>query len=72
MVLEDTWAPCVLESREDFGDWKGQSAYTAYRFRFKQGAKAVLPLELGQEVTFVVLDDRNRPTRASFPAPKSK
>ena len=38
-----------------------------YRFKLKQGNKAILPLELGQEVTFVGLDDRNRPVRASFP-----
>jgi len=67
MVLEDTWAPCLLEAREDFGEWRGGPAYTAYRFRLKQGAAAILPLELGQEVTFVGLDDRNRPVRASFP-----
>ncbi|KAH8070536.1 cytochrome-b5 reductase [Aureococcus anophagefferens] len=68
VVLEDTWAPCVLEATEDFGDdGAGGAAYTAYRFALKQGGKAVLPLELGQEVTFVGLDGRNRPVRASFP-----
>ena len=67
-VLGDTWAPCALESREDFGDaGDGAAAYTAYRFALKQGARTALPLELGQEVTFVGLDDRNRPVRASFP-----
>ena len=67
ITLEDTWAPCLLEAREDFGEWRGGPAYTAYRFKLKQGSKAILPLELGQEVTFVGLDDRNRPVRASFP-----
>ena len=23
ITLEDTWAPCLLEAREDFGEWRG-------------------------------------------------
>ena len=28
ITLEDTWAPCLLEAREDFGEWRGGPAYT--------------------------------------------
>lgn len=61
VTLPESWAPSLLEDREDHGD------YVTYRFALKAGPNCALPLKLGQEVTLMCLDDKNRPVRASFP-----
>lgn len=61
VTLPESWAPSLLEDREDHGE------YVTYRFALKAGPNCALPLKLGQEVTLMCLDDKNRPVRANFP-----
>ncbi|KAJ8604001.1 hypothetical protein CTAYLR_003339 [Chrysophaeum taylorii] len=66
-TLPEMWAPCLLQDRREAGD-----GYVAYRFALKAGPGFVLPLSLGQELTVMCLDDKNRPVRASFPLASSR
>ena len=57
-VLVDAWAPCALQSREPL------DGYTIYRLALRSGPKHVLPLEVGQAIAVMCLDDKNRVVRS--------
>lgn len=61
-TLPEVWSPCILEERDQLSD-----DYKTYRLALKAGPGNVLPLGLGQELTIMCLDDKNRPVRANFP-----
>lgn len=61
-TLPEVWSPCLLEERREL-----QGDFMTYRLALKAGPGNVLPLALGQELTVMCLDDKNRPVRANFP-----
>lgn len=65
-TLPEVWAPCSLEEKEIEDD------YARYRLALKAGPGHVLPLALGQELTVMCLDDKNRPVRANFPVASNR
>ena len=60
IVLADAWIPCILESREMDDD------YTAYRLALRPGRGHVLPLEVGQSIAVMCMDERNRVVRTDM------
>lgn len=61
-TLPEVWSPCLLEERREL-----EGDFMTYRLALKAGPGNVLPLALGQELTVMCLDDKNRPVRANFP-----
>ncbi|CAM9512982.1 unnamed protein product, partial [Sphacelaria rigidula] len=55
------WSVCTLEERDRIG-----ASVLRYRFRLEGGPNAVLPLELGQELTLCGLDPYNQVVHSSF------